>query len=84
MLKQNREPLITAATVVAIFAAGLQVLVVFGLGLEPEQIKALMGLVTVTAPLVVAWWARRKVTPIADPRTNTGERLVAEYAKKNS
>lgn len=80
MLKNNREPLISAAIVVAIVTAALQVLIAFGIGLSADQIQAVTGFVTVIAPLAVAWWARKRVTPLADPRTKNGERLVTESA----
>lgn len=79
----NRQPLINAALIVALAASALSVLVAFGLGLTPDQIQALMGFVTVAAPLLVALLAHKKVTPLSDPRNSDGEQLVAVDASAN-
>lgn len=78
----NREPLVNAALVVAIVAAGLQVLVAFGLGLTDVQVQSIMGFVTVIAPLAVAALARSKVTPLSDPRDSDGVGLVRVNAEE--
>lgn len=72
----NREPLLTTAGVTAVVAAILAVLFAFGLDLTADQTAAILGLVGVIAPLVVALVARGKVTPTADPRTDEGVPLV--------
>jgi hypothetical protein len=54
----------------------LSLLAVFGLDLSPDVQKALIGLVAVVAPVVVAVIARRKVTPIAPPPPVDGPQLV--------
>lgn len=77
MGKLNREPLITVATVTGLASAIITLLVAFGVGLTADQTKALLGLVSVLAPLIVAFIARRKVTPLSDPRNAAGERLSA-------
>lgn len=59
----KREPLVTRATIVALAAAVVLVLVVFGVPLTREQQAAVLGLVGVAAPLVVAALTRSKVTP---------------------
>lgn len=68
----TREPLVTTAGVSALVTAILAVLVGFGLDLTDNQTAAILGLVAVLAPLVVAVVARRKVTPTADPDTDDG------------
>lgn len=60
----NREPVITAASIASIVSAVVALLVAFGLHLTKDQIAALMGLVGVVAPLVTAWVARGRVTPV--------------------
>ena len=80
MLKNNREPLITGAIIVSLVAAAIQLLVAFGIPVTPDQTQAIMGFITIVAPLAVAYFVRGKVTPLADPKTNDGERLVREDA----
>ncbi|MEV0646114.1 hypothetical protein AB0I28_12690 [Phytomonospora sp. NPDC050363] len=63
-LKTN-EPLAIRAVAVAVGAAVLAAAVSFGLTLTDVQQSAILGVVAVVAPLVAAWWARRKVTPTA-------------------
>lgn len=82
MLKNNREPLITGAIVVSLVAAAVQLLVAFGIPVTPDQTQAIMGFVTILAPLVVAWIVRGKVTPTADPRNNDGDKLVPVNAEE--
>lgn len=56
-----KEPLITVGAVTAAAAALVAVLVAFGLPLSGDQQAALLTLVGVVAPLVVALWGRTKV-----------------------
>lgn len=56
-----REPLLTVATITAAATAVLALLVAFGIHLEPERVAAILGVVAVLAPLVVAAVARGKV-----------------------
>jgi uncharacterized membrane protein len=60
----NTEPLITVASLVAIATAAIALLVAFGVDLDENQQKAILGFVAVLAPLAVAGIARRKVTPV--------------------
>lgn len=76
----NREPLFNASVMVAIVAAGIVLLVSFGLPVSPDQTEAIIGFVTIIAPLVVAVLARNKVTPLADPRNSAGDELVVADA----
>lgn len=59
----RNEPLVTRATIVALAAAVVGVLVVFGVPLTDEQQAAILALVGVAAPLLVAALTRSKVTP---------------------
>lgn len=59
----KREPVITVGSVGAFVAAVIAVLVAFGVPLTDDQQKAILGLVSVVAPIVVAVIARRFVTP---------------------
>lgn len=64
----SREPLVTVSTITALVAAVIGLLVAFGIDLSKDQQTAILGVVAVAAPLVVAAFARGKVTPVADPR----------------
>lgn len=57
----SAEPLISVATVTAAATALVGLMVAFGLDLTADQRTAILGLVAVVAPIVVAAWGRRKV-----------------------
>lgn len=61
----TNEPLITVASITAGVTALLTLLVAFGLDLSGEQQTAILGVVAVVAPVVVALVTRPKVTPTA-------------------
>ena len=61
----TNEPLITVASITAGVTALLTLLVAFGLDLSGEQQTAILGVVAVVAPVVVALVTRPKVTPNA-------------------
>lgn len=62
----NREPVITAASIAAIITAVVALLKSFGVPISDEQATALVGVVGVAAPLVAAFIARGKVTPVGE------------------
>jgi len=62
----KREPLFTVATITAAVTAVLALLAAFGLDLTGDQRTAILGVVAVLAPLVVATIARGQVTPAGD------------------
>ena len=72
----EREPVVTANTIVALVSALLVLGVSFGAPVSEEQRTAIIAVVVIIAPFVAAWWARQRVTPVADPRDNQGHRLV--------
>jgi hypothetical protein len=74
----NREPLLTTAAITSVVSAALALLVSFGLGIDPTQTEAIMGFVGVVAPFVVAYLARKHVTPVADPKDHNGSPLAPE------
>jgi len=55
------EPLVTVGTVTALAAAVIGTVVAFGVHLNDVQTGAVLTLVGVIAPLVVAIWGRAKV-----------------------
>lgn len=60
----KNEPVVTVASITALVAAVLALLVAFGLPLSNDEQQAILGLAAVVAPLVAALVARRKVTPV--------------------
>lgn len=60
----KNEPLVTVATITAAITALLGLLVAFGVSLTGDQEKAILGVAAVAAPLLVAAFARSKVTPV--------------------
>ena len=63
-MSRNTEPALTAGTITSAVTAVLSLLVAFGLGLTDDQQTAILGVVAVLAPLVVAIVTRPKVTPV--------------------
>ena len=59
------EPLISISSIVAAATAVIALLVAFGVPLTEDQKVAILGLVGVLAPVIVALVARPKVTPNA-------------------
>jgi len=64
----NKEPLLTVASVTAFTVAAIALLVSFGIPVSDAQSQAILGVVAVVAPLVVAGVARGKVTPTVKRR----------------
>lgn len=60
----KNEPVITVASITALVAALIALLIAFGVNLSDQQQAAIMGVVAVVGPLVAAFIARRKVTPV--------------------
>lgn len=60
----NTEPLWTVAGITAAVTALIALLTAFGLDLTEAQSTAILGVVAVLAPTVVALVARSKVTPV--------------------
>lgn len=61
----SSEPLVTVASITAGVAAIIALLVSFGVPVTPEQQTAILGVVAVVAPIIVAIVARGSVTPNA-------------------
>ncbi len=59
----NTEPAITIASVTALVAALITLLVAFGVDISTDQKAAIMGVVTIGAPIVAGLLIRRKVSP---------------------
>lgn len=72
----KNEPVLTAAAITPIAMAILFLLNSFGVGFTSEQQEAIITLVAMVLPLLLAWFARMQVTPTANPKTDEGEQLV--------
>ena len=57
----STEPLFTVGSVTAAAAAALALIAAFGLDLTEDQKTAVLGIVAVAAPFIVAWIGRRRV-----------------------
>ena len=62
----KNEPLVTLASITAAATALLALLVAFGIPITQEQQIAILGVVAVAAPFVVALAGRGQVTPNAN------------------
>ena len=74
----TREPVAVVNGVTALVEASISFAVAFGLKWGPEQVGATMAVVVAVGNLTKTWWARSQVTPVDDPRSNDGRRLIAE------
>lgn len=57
----STEPLISVSSITAVGSAILAAAIAFGLHIDATQRAAVVGLVAVAAPFVVALWGRRRV-----------------------
>lgn len=79
----NREPLVTTASVTALVAALIGLLVAFNVPLSDDQQKAILAVTAIVAPIVVGLVARGRVTPngsVAVARDPASGDLVAAPA----
>lgn len=74
-MNQNNEPTLTVSGISAAVAAIIALLVAFGLNLTPDQTVAIMGVVSVLAPIAVGIIARKFTVSF---------NRVAAYEEKNS
>lgn len=72
----NTQPMITAAAITSVVGAIIALLISFGVNLTGEQQAAIMGLVTVASPWIVALVGRSTTTPLADPKDEDGVPLT--------
>jgi F0F1-type ATP synthase assembly protein I len=74
--KDPREPLLGRASIAAFIALAIA----FGVKLTPGQADALVNVLVFVLPAAVAaytaWSARKKVTPLKDPKAKDGTPLV--------
>lgn len=55
------EPALTVGAITAFASAVLSALVIFGLDISDAKVQAVLAIVTIAAPLVAAWFTRKKV-----------------------
>lgn len=72
----SNEPLITIGGIIAIAASLIALLRAFGVPINSEQQQAIDQFLIAAGPIVVALWARRHVTPLANPKDATGTPLT--------
>ena len=60
----TNEPAVSVATVVSAVGAAITLAAAFGLHLSADQRTAILGFVTIVAPLVAGVLIRRKVSPV--------------------
>lgn len=71
------QPLLSRAAVVGVVGALVVILRAVGVGVPPDVADALVDLVAILGPTVVALWTHRHVTPVVDPRDAAGRPLVS-------
>ena len=71
------EPVAVVNGTVTIVEAAIALAVSFGLNWSGEQVGLAMAVVIAVGNLIKTIWARRKVTPVAEPRDNDGRKLEA-------
>ena len=64
----TNEPVVTVAAITALVVAFLGLLTAFGLPVTRVQTEAILVFVGTAAPLVAAYFQRRRVTPVHDAR----------------
>lgn len=72
----NSQPLLTTAALTSLVGAIIALLVSFGVSLTGEQQAAIMGLVTIISPFVVALIGQHYTTTLADPKDEDGAPLT--------
>ncbi len=76
-----REPLANRAGIVALVGLIVGALGLLGVhvtdAVSAHLVDLLDAVLLVVSPLVVAWWARKHVTPVTDPQDAAGRPLVA-------
>lgn len=77
---RNREIVVTRTTVVAVVTAVVGLLALFGIhvskDVSDQLVAVLVPLLPIVAALIGGVWARKDVTPVADPVDADGTPLV--------
>jgi len=75
-MPRTLEPVAVINSGVALVEAAIALAVGFGLNWTKDQVGLVMALVIAVANVIQTLWARRHVTPVADPRNDKNQRLV--------
>ena len=83
MNKISNEPVMVGGLVIALFGAAVLWAMQMGwLDWDSEQLasfnKFIAALVALVVPMAVAYFVRKRVTPVANPRNADGVELVAK------
>lgn len=76
----ERQPVVNRAFIVAAVALVAAALGKAGVVIPKDVAGNLVEVAAVLAPLAVAYWARRHVTPVKDPKDAHGTALVPDRA----
>lgn len=74
----ERQPVVNRAFIIAAVALVVAALGKAGVVVPRDVAANLVEVAAVLAPLAVAYWARRHVTPVKDPRDNAGNPLTPD------
>jgi hypothetical protein len=74
----NQEPVWTIAGITSVAVALLSLIAAFGIPITEEQEVAVIGFVGTVAPLVLAYFARKRVTPVEKLGRRRGRRGTPE------
>ena len=70
------EPVVIGASLQAVIVAAVAALTAFGVEWTQEQVGAVVGLSAVVIAFVVAFFVRKDVTPLSNPKDNAGRPLT--------
>lgn len=79
--KIQTEPVLVAGAITGVIMAGLTMAVSLGwLSLNDGQMKSIetfvVGLLGLLVPIGLAWWARKRTTPLAAPKMPDGQQAI--------
>lgn len=77
-MKLQLEPVAFVNAVATVLEAGIALAVGFGLNWSAAQVGLVMALVVAVGNVVTTILVRSRVTPVAAPHNNQGQRLVPE------
>lgn len=76
----QRQPVVNRAFIVAAVALVVAALGKAGVMVPKDVAGNLVEVAAVLAPIALAYWARRHVTPVKDPRDGDGNPLTPDHA----
>ena len=76
----ERQPVVNRAFIVAAVGLAVAALAKAGVVVPKDVATNLVEVAAVLAPIALAYWARRHVTPVKDPRDADGNQLTPDGA----